>query len=460
MNRFLANHAAKSFPFVSTLRNCLKKSHFKWTAEAEHALLEVKKCLMELPTLIAPQSGEPLTLYLSASDITIGAVPQDKEKECLIEQQIPAPPEQDQLWSLFIDGASSGEGSGVGLRLVNPEGHEFTYAIKLDFKSTKNEVEYEAFLAGLGIAKKLGVRHLEARVDSMLIARQINGTYEAKYDVMASYFSQAKELILHFASCKVIHIKRSANKSTDALSKLASTIFEHFAKDICIEVLDHPSVPQHQVMVIQMVVESWMMPIFAYLLSGTLPEEKSAAQKIRHKALNYQVQDVLLYHRSFPGPLLRCVDAESTNNLIIEIHEGICGLHAGPRMVVAKLMNAGYYWPRMHIDAVKVIRKCDSCQRQAPNTLRSKNELVPVTSAWSFQKWAIDSMGPFSEAPRRVKFLIVAIDCFIKWVEAKLVASIAAASVKKFLWEFITYCFSLLQTLVSGNETQFADCGL
>ncbi|XP_076909684.1 putative mitochondrial protein AtMg00860 [Bidens hawaiensis] len=41
-NRFLANHAAKSYPFVSTLRNCLKKAHFKWTAEAEKAFLEVK----------------------------------------------------------------------------------------------------------------------------------------------------------------------------------------------------------------------------------------------------------------------------------------------------------------------------------------------------------------------------------------------------------------------------------
>ncbi|XP_076955528.1 putative mitochondrial protein AtMg00860 [Bidens hawaiensis] len=35
LNRFLANHVAKSYPFVSTLRNCLKKAHFKWTAEVE-----------------------------------------------------------------------------------------------------------------------------------------------------------------------------------------------------------------------------------------------------------------------------------------------------------------------------------------------------------------------------------------------------------------------------------------
>ena len=69
-------------------------------------------------------------------------------------------------------------------------------------------------------------------------------------------------------------------------------------------------------------------------------------------------------------------------------------------------------------------------------------------------------MGPFPEAPGRVKFLIVAIDYFTKWVEAKPVASITASSIKKFLWEFIICRFGLPQQLVSDNGTQFADNGL
>ncbi|XP_076943935.1 uncharacterized protein LOC143614361 [Bidens hawaiensis] len=107
----------------------------------------------------------------------------------------------------------------------------------------------------------------------------------------------------------------------------------------------------------------------AYLSSGVLPTEKAAARKIKHKALNYQMNDGVLYRRSFLGPLLRCVDAEDANYLIREVHEGICGLQAGPRMVLAKLMNAGYYWLGMHLDAVQEIKKFDSFQRRAPNTL-------------------------------------------------------------------------------------------
>ncbi|XP_076946098.1 uncharacterized protein LOC143617414 [Bidens hawaiensis] len=145
--------------------------------------------------------------------------------------------------------------------------------------------------------------------------------------------------------------------------------------------------------------------IISYLSSGILPAEKAAARKIKHKALNYQINDGVLYRRSFLGPLLRCVDAEDANYLIREVHESICGLHEGPRITMAKLMNVGYYWPGMHLDAVQEIRKFDSCQRHAPNTLHTKNELIPVTSAWPFQKWAIDMMGLSQKPLDELSFL-------------------------------------------------------
>ena len=88
---------------------------------------------------------------------------------------------------MYTDGASNDEGSGAGLRLVSPDKTEFTYAIRLDFKSTNNEAEYEAFLAGLRLADKMGARYLVAHVDSMLIADHINGIYDARDNTMAKY---------------------------------------------------------------------------------------------------------------------------------------------------------------------------------------------------------------------------------------------------------------------------------
>ncbi|XP_076945439.1 uncharacterized protein LOC143616513 [Bidens hawaiensis] len=387
----------------------------------------------------------------------IAEIPQEKEEECKREIEIPVDQQKDDVWKLFTDGASNDEGAGAGLRITNPQGQHFTYAIRLKFKSTNSEAEYEALLAGLRITKKLGARHLEAHVDSMLVVNQIEGSYDAKDDKMASYLAQAKVLMAAFTPRKVKHINRSENKQTDALSKLASVGFEHLAKDVRIEVLTTPSIMNKEVFVCSEAEESWMTPIINYLARGILPQIKAEARKIRHKALNYTIQGDILYRRSYLGPILRCVDPQDASYLLREIHEGICGVHAGPRMVVSKIMNTRYYWPGMHVDAEKELRRCSACQRHAPNTLRPKNAMIPVTASWPFQKWAIDITLPFPEAPGRVKFLIVAIDYFTKWVEAKRVASINAASVKKIIWEFIICLFGLPMNLVSDNGTQFAD---
>ncbi|XP_022024666.1 uncharacterized protein LOC110925001 [Helianthus annuus] len=560
LNRFLSNHAAKSYPFISTLRNCVKKQEFKWTPEAETAFQQMKECLIKLRTLTASFEKEPLILYLSSSDkavwsvllvernrvqtpiyyvsrvltdpetrystmeklvlallhafrrlrkyftghviiiltnfhigtilqkpetsgrlakwaIELGVhnilyrprpaikgqvlaefiteVPVEKIKDCKIVET-PVKDTSNELWLLYTDGASNEDGAGAGLRLVRPEKHEFTYAIKLDFKNTNNEAKYEAFLAGLRLAIKMGAKNLQVRVDSLLIASQINGLYDAKGEVMALYLDQAKELLKQFKSYKVVHINRSENKPADALSKLASTSFQHLAKDVRIEVLKNPSVLLRQVNVIEVGQPSWMTPIIQYLQEGILPESKAEARKIQNKALHYEMNGGILYRKSFLGPLLRCVDPQNANYLIREIHEGICGIHVGPRMVVVKIMNDGYYWPGMHVDALKELRKCDSCQRHSPKTLRPRNDLIPVSTAWPFQQWGIDMMGPFPDAPGAVKFIIVAVDYFTKWVEAKALASTTAMIVRKFIWEHIICRFGLPLKIVTDKDTNFA----
>ncbi|GJZ44220.1 reverse transcriptase domain-containing protein [Tanacetum coccineum] len=66
-----------------------------------------------------------------------------------------------------------------------------------------------------------------------------------------------------------------------------------------------------------------------------------------------------------------------------------------------------------------------------------QQNLTPITSPWPFYKWGIDIVGPFPEGPSKVKFLIVAIDYFTKWIEAKPVATITGNQVKKFVWDNI-----------------------
>nr|GEW23511.1 reverse transcriptase domain-containing protein [Tanacetum cinerariifolium] len=139
------------------------------------------------------------------------------------------------LWTLFMDGSSSFDGSGAGMILTSPEGTEFTYALRFQFIASNNEAEYEALIASLRIASQMGVRNVHVSVDSKLVANQVLGTYIAKDENMVNYLEKAKSLINGFANFSITQVPRSKNKKADALSKIASTSFAHLSKQVLVE---------------------------------------------------------------------------------------------------------------------------------------------------------------------------------------------------------------------------------
>ena len=64
-------------------------------------------------------------------------------------------------------------------------------------------------------------------------------------------------------------------------------------------------------------------------------------------------------------------------------------------------------------------------------------------------------MGPFPIAIRQLKFLVVGIDYFTKWVEAKALATITEKNIRGFVWRCIICRFGILRVLVSDNGKQF-----
>ncbi|GJW09111.1 reverse transcriptase domain-containing protein [Tanacetum coccineum] len=150
-------------------------------------------------------------------------------------------------WVLYTDGASSAKGFGAGLVLLSPTKMEYTYALRLNFESTSNQADYEALLAGLRIAKKMGVQSLSINVDSKLVASQINGNYEACKENMIQYLNKAKEYIGCFKIFKIQNIPRNKNQKADVLSKLASVAFNHLTKEILVETLDAPSMDVEEI---------------------------------------------------------------------------------------------------------------------------------------------------------------------------------------------------------------------
>ncbi|GKD27780.1 reverse transcriptase domain-containing protein [Tanacetum coccineum] len=172
--------------------------------------------------------------------------PEEESPDTLMgeEEELPEP------WILFTDGSSCIDGSGAGLILTNPKGMEFTYALRFRFDATNNEAEYEALIAGLKIAEQMGVKNLQANVDSRLVANQVNGTYVAKENDMVRYLEKVKTFINNFKAFSIKQVPRRENKKADALSKIASTSFAHLSKQVLVEELKEKSISTVEVLAV------------------------------------------------------------------------------------------------------------------------------------------------------------------------------------------------------------------
>ena len=89
-------------------------------------------------------------------------------------------------------------GAGLGLVLISLEGDIIQQAIKCCFRATNNEVEYEALIVGLSLAKDMGIWKLDIRSDCQLVVNQLLGTYQARDVKMISNLAHVKKLQLSF----------------------------------------------------------------------------------------------------------------------------------------------------------------------------------------------------------------------------------------------------------------------
>ncbi|GJY85505.1 reverse transcriptase domain-containing protein [Tanacetum coccineum] len=247
----------------------------------------MNKFMEIFPTLTAPIKGEALTMYLTTSTESISATLFTEREEgqvpiyfrSNIEKKLPKdflvkiPSEENKkeaagkmdtklestklnnAWKLYTDGASSSDGSGAGLMLINPRAKDHTFALRFKFITTNNEVEYEALLVGLQIAHEMEIKSLAILADSQLM---------------------------------------NQNKKADVLRKLASMTFEHLTKKVLVKVLVKRSIDDREVLQVEVKKgENWMTPIHEYLLSG----DPRKFRKIRIKAPEYKLIKGSLYKK-------------------------------------------------------------------------------------------------------------------------------------------------------------------
>ena len=359
--------------------------------------------------------------------------------------------EDNKRWVIHVDGSSTQHAGRIGVVLQSPEGDKLKYKIRLQYQPTNNEVEYEALLKGLKLANFVETRSILILGDSQLVMGQVNGTYEAKEGRMKKYFEKVLLLVKKFKEANFVQIPREENVEADALVKEASATgamdeFDEVQYVLSIDLLEVQQIEDRK---------NWMTPIISYLKEGKLPEWKDEARKLRVRTARYLLIDEVLYKRGFSQPYLRCLTSDEVNYVLREIHEGACGNHSGARSFIHKVVRAGYYWPTVKADAKDYVKVCDQCQRFSNVPRQPLEYLTPMMAPWPFAQWGLDILGPFPVGIRHMKFLVVGIDYFTKWVEAEPLANITQQNVKNFVWKNIVCRFGVPKVLLSDNGRQF-----
>ena len=127
-------------------------------------------------------------------------------------------------WSIHTDVSSNWHAGGAGVVIQTPEGDKIECMIRMDFSTTNNEAKYEAFVAGLDLAKAAGVKNMVVHCNSQVITSQINGDYECRNERMKKYLEEVKNRISSL-EVRFIQIPSEENECADRLAKVAFAEF-------------------------------------------------------------------------------------------------------------------------------------------------------------------------------------------------------------------------------------------
>lgn len=129
---------------------------------------------------------------------------------------------------LYADGGSRGNPgpAGAGALVIDEEGVQVVTVSEYLGVTTNNVAEYTAVIRALeSLATLLGSAasgaRVEARLDSQLVVRQMNGEYKVKHPNIVPLAARVKALASQFASLQFVHVYREDNTKADALANAA-----------------------------------------------------------------------------------------------------------------------------------------------------------------------------------------------------------------------------------------------
>nr|GEX56487.1 reverse transcriptase domain-containing protein [Tanacetum cinerariifolium] len=136
-------------------------------------------------------------------------------------------------------------------------------------------------------------------------------------------------------------------------------------------------------------------------------------------------------------------------------HSRPTGGHYGANYTAKKVFDSGFYWPTIYKDAFKLVKNCDSCQRQGKISHEDEMPQNAIQVCKIFDVWGIDFMGPFLSSKGN-KYILVAVYYLLKWVKAKALPTNDTRVVVKFLKSLFSR-FGTPKLIISDSGIHFCN---
>ena len=234
----------------------------------------------------------------------------------------------------------------------------------------------------------MGVKHVEAYGDSLLVVQQVFKVCRCYNGSLNAYLDRCLDIVSSFDEFVIKHIPREDNWKANALAQQASgysvsrkyfQIRKLMQTKAELQLLDQPVRPVEAIgltaptgltgqetslttqaaenavsaikddSIIEAEDQDWQVPIISYLKDPS----RGAERNIRCMAFKYVLFDDELYHRTAKDLLLKCLASDQARVAMGEVHEGIYGTHQSAPKMKWLLRRAGFYWPTMLSDCFK-----------------------------------------------------------------------------------------------------------
>ncbi len=387
--RFLKNFASISAPLSSLLST---RRDFEWTPEAQGALEELKKLLVDGAVLAAVDEDLPFLVDTDASAYGVGAVlSQEQNGE---ERPI-------YFYSRLLKDAETRYST------TEREGLALVVGLK----------KFRVYVLG----RKVVARTDHAALSHMLRKTDLTGRI-ARWKLILSEYD-------------VHYVTRSGerHRNADGLSRLVD---EDLAPR---PVNNEGECDECPVLVAEEVAAAFQ----------ACPEYAEALLTANELGSRFRWGERNLFYEDLDGRRRICLLPSQVRAVISEEH---CVGHFSAEITLQRLRQR-YWFPRMRKQVHNVVKTCQTCQMFGSRPPIRSTLPIAVEEPWELVE--LDTVVGLPATPRKAVGFVTAIDCFTGYVITEALTSMGAAKTLKFLVNKVICAWGVPQKILTDNGTEF-----